>query len=88
MTRGVLGSGRHDVPGSTLVPARARFATPARAVLHLVPVLHSDRRDEPQRRALCGARSSGEWVLRPGWPDRQCPLCTEYAADVAPDGES
>lgn len=67
----------YAVAGATLVPARARFATPARAVVHQVPVLHSDR--EPNRRALCGAMTSGAWVLRPDWPDRACPLCTEYA---------
>lgn len=80
MTRGVRGSGVHDVAGSTLVPARARFAT-SRAVLHLVPVVHTDK--EPQRHALCGARSAGAWVLRPSWPDKPCPLCTEYAAGLS-----
>lgn len=63
--------------GATLTRARARRANPKYAVVHLVPVLHSDT--SPTQPALCLATSAGPWVLHPTWPDRPCPLCHERA---------
>lgn len=61
-----------------LVPARAPRAKLPGAVLHLVPVLFSDAAAAVPA-ALCGYRPKRgyPWVLRPKWPTRYCPLCTE-----------